>query len=89
MAVAGEVYAQEVVQHWVEEVVGERVDKHGHQEDPGLVPGAHSVVLLRGQFCIELYDRQDDHVHQMANDVHDEAKTLEDVLSVVSLQEPD
>jgi hypothetical protein len=24
-------------------------------------------------FCIKLNDRQDDHIHQMPNDVHDEA----------------
>ena len=89
VAVAGEVSTQEVVEHWVEEVVGEGIDKHGHQEDPGLVPGAQPVVLIRRLFCIELYDRQDDHIHQMPNDVHYEAQALVDVLSVVSLQEPD
>ena len=89
VAIAGEVSTQEVVEHRVEEVVGEGVDKHGHQEDPGLVPGAQSVVLIRGLFCIELYDRQDDHIHQMPNDVHYEAKALVYILSVVSLQEPD
>ena len=89
MAIAGEVPTQEVVENWVEEVVGKRVDKHGHQEDRGLAPGAQPVVLIRRLLCIELYDRQDDHIHQMPNDVHYEAQALVDVLSVVSLQEPD
>ena len=80
------VSAKKVVQYWVKKVIGEGVNEHGELEVPGLVPRTNSIVLERRFLSIELDDREDDHVHEMTQEVQNETQAFVNVFSIISLK---